>query len=547
MRSKILLCLVLLCTSISAFAFDPKSSHDVVIYFSGASAADKLMFNAINNQVCTSGTQDYLEVTQSSSGSFVTNSNHWGISCSTSTLGTTPSTIKLLFIKRSAGGSAYGVQPLVQAAKVSGKTITYVDATSGVRGSTIPFLDVTKCTNTTGTKLWVCNSGTSTAAVIPDAGLSDVDPLMFQGSGINEPPDFNSVTATQTKLLSINGAVAQGFGVVVNDRLYKALQEAQFGLSSLCVGNITEACMPSISKLQLATIFSGKVKSWNDIVINGKSIKDPTITSDNITADNKVHICRREGGSGTQATLNATILDAPCTVAYGSAAPAFSLTSKKKPIVTQYPGAVGSNPSTGPVVIETLSSGVNEACLDDFDKGTNNSTFNSTNTTAWAIGWLGTEKNASHTKNYRFIKIDGNAPTLENIWSGRYPYWGELTFQWRTEMATWASSLFVDGANKTASKSANSGSNKVKVVSAIRTLVLQPSSIASLNSSNKHSWGQGGYLITTASNPNLNPEPSASKLISNPVLNYSHTLTSSTTVQGCRVPTIFKPQSISLF
>jgi len=66
--------------------------------------------------------------------------------------------------------------------------------------------------------------------------------------------------------------------------------------------------------------------------------------------------------------------------------------------------------------------------LRELDAGVNTigTAFNNTYTTGgarWAIGVQGLEKNANQAEAWRFVKIDGIAPTLANVAKGKYHDW----------------------------------------------------------------------------------------------------------------------------
>jgi len=75
-------------------------------------------------------------------------------------------------------------------------------------------------------------------------------------------------------------------------------------------------------------------------------------------------------------------------------------------------------------------SGDVESCLTGLDSGAAVGNFTpypgSTATFRWAIGILGTERNANNALAYRFIKIDGASPSAKNVAQGKYKFWGEL-------------------------------------------------------------------------------------------------------------------------
>jgi hypothetical protein len=147
----------------------------------------------------------------------------------------------------------------------------------------------------------------------------------------------------------------------------------------------------------------------------------------NVTpTDAKFHYCKRNDGPGAGAQQYVKFLHNPCTPA--GLGPDW-----------------GSNTFLGPVKHEVSGSRDMELCLVDFNDGTqtakevttvNPDVFNTTvnpspAVKAWAIGAQSLENNANGLKHYKFVKINGYAPTLENVFRGHYEDWVEPTFQIR--------------------------------------------------------------------------------------------------------------------
>jgi hypothetical protein len=103
---------------------------------------------------------------------------------------------------------------------------------------------------------------------------------------------------------------------------------------------------------------------------------------------------------------------------------------------------------------------------------------------------------------YRFIKIDGWAPTLVNTVNGRYTFWVEPTFQYR----------------KAPSPSPLAGNKKIladRIVAQLGTEAV----ISSLNNSFVQTWGASGLLAKpSAANPPLAivPPVTAAQVAGNP-------------------------------
>ena len=415
----------------------------------------------------------------------------------------------LLIYKRSVGGSAFGVSPIISEAK-------------GAAGASIAFLNVdpTVCTVpvlTAGLNVSTCTYSTAVAGQflnhVPDFGISDVDPEQFRDN--NTPAGFAPVKSSDATLLNVSSAAGQVFGIGATLKLRNALQEAQFpALTSTCnplnAGYTTgltgtaesAACQPSLTRDQVASIFAGKIDRWTDLKIGTSNLFAATSAANLPGADN-VHICSRTNGSGTLAQLGINFLNYPCAVNVGTAPAADS----------------GVLPEflDGTQVHQLGSSGTVSECLRELELGndTVGTTFSNTYGIRWAVGIQGLEKNANLAEEWRFVKIDGIAPTLANVAKGKYHDWAELTFQYSK------THLFDAGEKAIVDEFIKAGGN--------------PNVIVSLNATNLHTFGDSGYL---ASPKNFVPDVNGNFVSSYPVNPYSHaTLTA--TVNNCRIPAAY--------
>lgn len=485
---------------------------------------------------------------------------------------------KILFHKRSSGGSGQGVTPVLAQTPIQHLNIN--------RGATNP------CTaHATLANEWVCAATTTDPAtytsaswtILPrgfdfvtktsDSGISDVEPAMFKG--VNKPNDAAADFADPTNLMTVKAGASLVFGVPVSDNLYVALQQAQ-GLLATSANSTGvnclpgaygktgafpvagaaayteptgDECMPSLTKNQVATLFAGQVKKWSELKVDHDNnvgtlpvpLTDAAIVSPGgvalayndydlvagaivvtprtvapTDASNNVRVCKRIEGSGTGAVAYANFLNAPCSTTAMS--PEFN-----------------TNP-TGPVKHEVSGSGDMANCLEDWADGENvtktitttgnpdvfNTAMNTTLLKAWAIGHQSTENNAKHNRHYRFVKIDGVAPTVQNVFKGKYINWAEATFQY-------------NGSGV----GAPAGDSKL-IIDKIAADAASPAIIASdLNPNFVHAFGQGGYLASNKTNTYL-----ATFNLASPVNAYSHapgTLAPS----SCRVPVMPLPTTVA--
>jgi len=449
----------------------------------------------------------------------------------------------LLIYKRDEGGSGYGVSPIISEA--NGDTV----------GANIEFLkvDSTNCTGVAtaapGTLTNITCAYTTTATgnnqlAIPDVGVSDVDPAQFVS--VNSPvktdnvTTFPNVTTADVAKLTITPGAAVVFGAPVTLHLYRALQGAQLAMHTIpatdpvsgttcVVGDVTNAaCMPSLSKQEIASLIKGDWTNWNKLMVVTGAVGSQTSlglaawATANQAADAPAsavtHICRRENGSGTQAQLNNFALNFPCATASANTLPAV--------------GNDGINGNTGTktesslvaLIHENSTSGRVTACLNNLDLGADTAGDGFTNpytsgtapkTFRWAIGAQSLEKKDTH---FEFVKINGVVPTLANVVKGDYLDWFENTFQYNTTHAR-----FSEAGLKT-------------TIDAIIKAATVPAVMASINSGLTHGFGTGAYLA----NPKANtPVTSGIFNASLPVNPYSHTPSSSVTLDNCRAPATY--------
>jgi ABC-type phosphate transport system substrate-binding protein len=178
------------------------------------------------------------------------------------------------------------------------------------------------------------------------------------------------------------------FGVPVTLNLRNALQAAQ----GLAVGSETEANMPSLTKSELRSLYTGYLAEWTQI--------SPSLAP----ADPTVYIARRVSTSGTQK----------------SAEVYWTFQNCNSGVATIPAGSTNTNAcSTGPdlaPVFEGSGSGNVLTCMNNHNTGGR-----------YAVGVLSMEFVPNTTtgtsgSGWRWIKVDGVAPTLLNAANGSYDF-----------------------------------------------------------------------------------------------------------------------------
>ena len=372
--------------------------------------------------------------------------------------------------------------------------------------------------------------GATTAQHTAEIDLADVDGSQFEAAANGGVANASSLSATK-------GLATQVFGIVVNTRLYAALQVASVAagkIASSCIGGIvpgastfnfptnnTDACMPSLTSAQLAAILgNNRATDWYNLYFTDatSSAQNSLVAVQNAAdqpTNTNVHYCSRTAGSGTLATINIK-LENQCSKTNEAIATTASQTLGQE-----------TDPLAGnqKVVHSMSGSGDLENCLEGLNDGAAKSTFTPyptmTNTSGprWAIGIMGVDRNSTVAKKYRFIKIDGFAPTAQNVVEGKYKLWAELV----NVAATTTNTLALDIL-------ANLGSS---------------AQITALNVT--HPFGISGFLGTA--NNTLFP-PSYDTAISpgtklyaawdsaRPVNPWTHTTAAGNSLNHCRTPSI---------
>ena len=503
------------------------------VYLSGSSALQQLvegsLLNGTKDGVCKTGTLRKYQDTPTAGNDQVAylcelNAGAATLNPVLNTLKTHAGTWKsnLLLYKRNNGGSLKGTVPVA-----NNQTIEFLEVENNA-GTCTPIA----AGSYAATVNCDYNASTNRNLSIPDFGIADVEPKIFTTASANAPVG----TANLATGYKVSPGIAAVFGVTVTTKLRNALQEAQFGKGNACVGSETEACMPSLASRQIADIFAaypapvaplttpalgaGKIHDWKQLKVGTSDLWTAASAAYRPTSS-KVHICSRTAGSGTKAQFGIRFLDNACN-------PVGSKLVGQADYVGENEVA-GSTPVTEaavrPIVHAMASSGGQEECMDELDLDTNNSSgsFNSSIYTGarWAIGYNSLDKNASRSKSYRFIKVDGVAPTIQNVANGSYHDWVESTYLYRT------------GAVNPLK------GDMLTLVNEIINSFGKPAVVATANAKAVHSFGTSAFLsVPNAYHPaNVN----GSVTLSSPVnpLSYAIYPSNANPSNNCRVPLIY--------
>lgn len=380
----------------SAFAYSFSdggytAANTTVVNISGSSATNGQTKAWAQNVLCSANQVTYTR----------TDSNHFAIICTpkANVVALSAGKTQIAVVKNSNGGSGNGISKL-----------------AGGSG-TLQYINVFQANPATGAL------GT---AVGSNIGVSDEEPDLLLAAG--------AVTGGKPAGLVSTALNVVTFGTPVTLGLRNALQTAQIASGKLdpscTAGNETEACMPSLSQSQIASIFGGQLVGWSELGL--------------APADDTVYVARRPVSSGTQAAARVFFLNEPCAANMAQFVPGDSGESSTKADACNFAVAPAGR------VFEASGGGNVATCLTNHERngrfaiGINSLELPSTTDTsvAYAIGGgAATGGPALLNKNYqRHIKIDGFAPTTFNTATGRYRFWFEAT------MNTTPASLTADAA-----------------------------------------------------------------------------------------------------
>ncbi len=365
-----------------AFALTPTASANasIKLFISGSSAQQQSL-GALAQSICQSGSIDVF-----GSGSPTVNGKDYrAYSCTIKTTAqdnTIPASIagQSVLIVDRAKGGSIYGVLPVSRSTAIDKMVVSAAGCSTQAVSTINTAGKVGGTGTTY-PLWQC---TTTTTAVPDMGVSDVEPAMFAAQiniDINSTPDYYANPYNSTDANALD--IKPELGAV-------------FGIPvSNTIGGVANA-VTSLSKQQVAAIFSGTYYDWHQV--------NPAIPS-----GTSINICRRVAGSGTQAGTNAWFMANPCLTPFG--------------------GSLTPLTDNGANVIENSSSGNVASCMNSHGN---------------AIGLLGVETVPGTGDSWHFADIDGQSASTANAAQGKYDFFVESTFQYRTTGNTVAAKALMD-------------------------------------------------------------------------------------------------------
>lgn len=388
-------------------------ANQVTVYLSGSTALDNTLTNAAIQDnatqpgLCVSGTTTIYLITSS------TNTQKLILCTASSAAGSGVAGNPLAIFKESVVGSSNGVQPLINVAKsgVTSTAGTYFITPSLINDTNCGPAVVTPASGDFGAFTTYGNCPTSgapgTPIIVPTGGFSDVEAAILKTAGNSQVSAADATTYLNPPV----GTVDQVWGVPVTKTLYYALQDAE-GLTSSCpasytqygsvvtgtpfIGRDSPSCAPSLTKSQVSGILTAAIVTGTQLGV-----------ATNATDDN-LYLCRRDIGSGTEASYEYLFIGQRC-----------SLTGNSIQSENAY---VWANSSAGSV----------RNCLKAFNAGGTvthyyppNDSF-SPSAGSYALGFANTEVTAANlsgaSDGFRMVAVDGIMPQIANVENGTYPY-----------------------------------------------------------------------------------------------------------------------------
>ena len=236
-----------------AFAHGPSVTPDLQVFISGSSALQSTLGKTADKMMQAGTIDVYYD-------NATNGSNYRAYFGTVTGTGTVLDGKKVLIHESAVGGSIQGVAPVALATSINRMNI-----------------DAATCTSTGGAYPAVTYKCTSTVAAVPDAGVSDAEPALWNYP--NLPAGTATVPTTSLSKLTFVGQNAVVYGIAVSDNVY--------------------AQVTNLSRYQVASLLTQAYQDWGPI--------NPAL------AGHPVRIESRSPGSGTRASANAYFGGIPCS------------------------------------------------------------------------------------------------------------------------------------------------------------------------------------------------------------------------------------------
>jgi len=363
---------------------------EATLFIAGSSALATNITSVIPDlfDISTDGSKKIYKITDNSATG-TANGNKSGTTAwyGTSKSGVFGTQKRLLVVYNNNNGSGAGVSlvlgPVKSGKLVSGNpvesNVIYVGPTKNVANTCATTADTGTALNASinGTTYVYTNivTCTNTADIPADLAISDVRAQEIYKFYSNVPKTVKFDNYTQAPI------GLQGFGLVVNWNMYKALQDAQVtsgALATTCTTDDTTrvlpSCQPSVRSVDYATLV--KKDGTKSAAIFGLTLDSTT------PANTKLFLLRRDDLSGTQSASNIYFLRNSCDI--------------------------GTTLGGGQAVLDQESDGTNF----NMTKYATSGGVKTNASTGYTIGALALSERAIAAGQYNYVKIDGMSPNV---------------------------------------------------------------------------------------------------------------------------------------
>lgn len=421
------------CAAAPAFALNAFDAPDLTVYLSGASAPDNFLEQIATGMYTGAKGTDWFAYIDDAGG---THSRAF-FGTMKGTVDGVPATLagkKVLLIKRSAGGSVFGVNPVARAEALA-----------------VLKVDSSVCSNVsvpTGYN-WKCpvvgvdpGVGAQTGQEkVPDFGVSDVSPALFKGP-LNVEFGKTQLSSAEVAAMTVKPVNTLAMGLAVTN----AIPDTTY-----------------FSKAVYGALLAGNLADWKQV--------NPSLAP---AAGDQVVVCRRVPGSGTQTSYNWYFNNFPCATdsIAGSGSTLPTRMSDSASGVVSGSGTSADpfvvDPTAGYTVLENSSSGDVRNCMAKAAGGGVH-TFKDEEGKSYSVDFgtggygavavlsvdsLGSASNAANKWSFRAIDgagmyYDSDAgtavvpastgtgvhPSKANLIEGKYEFAAELTMQYLSTLS----------------------------------------------------------------------------------------------------------------
>ncbi len=525
--TKLSISISLLLGTQASYALTPWADNapDITIYTSGASVQDKAYGDVISKTLAAPNTVDYFADINSKTGAvgarwtayyFIGNDN----------LGAGLAGKKILLEKRAVGSSGYGVLPVIANIPLEHLNVLSTKAADWTVDA--------KNANAWGVNISSENASKFLFKHMSDAGFSANDPaILLKPNTFNYPEQVKELTTGKVEakwvtnlkavpsVFTVTSTGGTVYGVSVTLDLYKVLQVAQKHAgtlpNSVQIGGYSENDLPNLNRNVIGSLLAGKIGAWEQFkfvdktdgnkvktlldksILEEAGVSEPTketVTGEHLTP---IALATRNNGAAAIVVSYAKFLNYPATA------------NAISPAIPVKNDALVENASL-PIVKAPQSIADSGTILNDWQNGTNTLGFNNVAdgtgfAKRWGIAFNSVDRNTSVKVDgtggdpWRYIKIDGYAPTLENVAAGVYPIWTEGAALYQTKKLNdpqWEV--------------------KTKLLKALTDNWSSPAVIGAFTST--QAWGKTGAFVTSA-----DPRGFVTAIpfdASNPVVPFSH-------------------------